>query len=445
MTGGQRVYVLGRRTTRAVPELRSFLDRNRVQHTWVDVDSDPLVRLLGSPERLQGLCLPTVLCPDGAWVEGPAAYHERFATPPAHIAEDEAYLEAARWRGRLAEKLGLTTRPSRDLYDLLVLGGGPAGLTAAVYAASEGLRTVVVERHAPGGQAGTSARIENYLGFPNGVSGAELAGAAHEQALRFGAEILVGVEVLRAEGPTGGPSRIDLTNGSAFDTRAGLIATGVHYRRLDAPGVEELLGAGVHYGAAPNDALPYSGRDVLVVGAANSAGQAALHLAEHARKVTILARGDSLARSMSRYLISRIETAGNVDVRLRTEVERAEGNGRLEELVLRDRSTGESATVRADGLFVLIGGDPLTGGVEGWLRRDGRGFLVTGTDLLDGDTGRLRWPLERAPMILESSQPGIFVAGDVRHGSSKRVASAVGEGAMAVQLVHRYLAAPHEG
>jgi thioredoxin reductase (NADPH) len=434
------VYVLGRRTTRAVPELRSFLDRNRVEYTWVDVDSDPLVRLLGSHEQLDRLRLPTVLCPDGSWVEGPEVYDERFATPPPHVAEDDAYLAAARWRGLLAEKLGLTTRPSRDLYDLFVLGAGPAGLTAAVYAASEGLATIVVERHAPGGQAGTSARIENYLGFPNGVSGAELAAAAHEQALRFGAEILVGVEVLSGERRPDPPRRIELTNGSAFDTRAGLIATGVHYRRLDAPSVEERLGAGVHYGAAPDDALAYSGRDVVVVGAANSGGQAALHLAERARRVTIVCRGDSLARRMSRYLISRIEAADNIDVRLQTEVRRADGDGRLEQLVLRDRSTGDSTIVQADGLFVLIGGEPLTSGVEGWLQRDEHGFLVTGPDALEGDAGRLRWPLERAPMILESSEPGVFVAGDVRHGSSKRVASAVGEGAMAVLLVHRYVA-----
>jgi thioredoxin reductase (NADPH) len=425
MAGAGKVYVLGRPTTRAVPELRSFLDRNRVDYTWVDVDSDPLVRLLGSPEQLERLRLPTVLCPDGGWVEGPETYDERFATPPPHIAEDAAYLEAARWRGRLAEKLGLATKPSRDLYDLFVLGAGPAGLTAAVYAASEGLHTLVVERHAPGGQAGTSARIENYLGFPNGVSGAELAAAAHEQALRFGAEILVGVEVVRGGRRRGEPHRLELMNGSAFETRAGLIATGVHYRRLDAPGVEERLGAGVHYGASPNDALAYDGRDVAVVGAANSAGQAALHLAGHARTVTILARGDSLARSMSSYLISRIDAAANIDVRLRTELERADGDGHLEQLVLRDRS-GESTTLRADGLFVLIGGEPLTGGVEGWLRRDEHGFLVTGPDMRAGDPAGPRWPLERAPMILEASEPGIFVAGDVRHGSSKRVASAVG-------------------
>jgi thioredoxin reductase (NADPH) len=442
MTVSSSIYVLGRPTTRAVPELRRFLDRNGVAYTWVDVDDDPLVRLLGSPEQLQRLRLPTVLFPDGTRVEGPETDLEPFAPPAAHIATDTVCLEGARWRGGLAEKLRLRTRPSLDRYDVLVAGAGPAGLTAAVYAASEGLRTLVLERLAPGGQASTSARIENYLGFPNGLSGAELAAAAHEQALRFGAEILVGVEVLRGEPRLGEPARIELTNGCAFEVHAGIVATGVHYRRLEVEGVEERIGAGVHYGSAPNESAAYAGRDVVVVGAANSAGQAALHLAEHARKVTLVARGDSLLRGMSRYLVERIDAAANVDVRLQTRVECVLGDGRLEQVVLADRSTAERTTVRADGLFVLIGGEPLTGGYEGWLRRDERGFLVTGQDLLDGDASRSWWPLERAPMPLESSQPGMFVAGDVRHGSVKRVASAVGEGAMAVQLVHRFLATP---
>jgi thioredoxin reductase (NADPH) len=298
----------------------------------------------------------------------------------------------------------------------------------------------VAERHAPGGQAGTSARIENYLGFPNGLSGDELASAAHEQALRFGAEILVGVEVVRGELQPDGSARIELTSGCGIETRTGVVATGVHYRRLEAAGVEERIGAGVHYGSAPNEAAAYAGRDVAVVGGANSAGQAVLHLAERARRVTLLVRGDSLERGMSRYLVARIQACGTVDVRLRTEVERADGDGRLEELVLRDRSTGVTETLRAEGLFVLIGGEPLTAGVEGWLRRDERGFLMTGPDLLREDGDRVWWPLQRPPMLLESSEPGIFVAGDVRHGSVKRVASAVGEGAMAVQLVHRFLA-----
>jgi thioredoxin reductase (NADPH) len=434
------VYVLSRPTTRAAPELRAFLDRNGVAHTWVDVDEDALVRLLGSPRRIARLRLPTVLCADGTVIEGPEAYHEPFATPPPHIAADDAYLAGARWRARLAEQLGLATRPAHDVYDLFVLGGGPAGLTAAVYASSEGLRTLVAERHAPGGQAGTSVRIENYLGFPDGLSGTELAEAAHRQALRFGAEILVGVEVVRAEARPDGMDLIEFTNGSMIETRAGLVATGVHYRRLTSPGVEELLGVGVHYGASPNEAMAYAGLDVVVVGAANSAAQAALHLAEHAKTVTLLARRSSLEQSMSKYLIARIQACANIVVRLATEVVSAAGDGRLEEIVVDDGGKGERHTIRANGLFVLIGGEPLTGGVEGWLRRDDRGFLLTGPDLLADDAaGRAWWTLDRAPLLLESSEPGIFVAGDVRHGSVKRVASAVGEGAMAVQLVHRFL------
>jgi thioredoxin reductase (NADPH) len=439
MAGPGGVYVLGRPTTRAVPELRRFLDLNGVAYKWVDVDEDPLVRLLDSPWRLRELRFPVVLFRDGTLIEGPEAHHEPFALPSGHIAADPAYLEGARWRGRLAEQLGLATRPALDQYDLLIAGAGPAGLTAAVYAASEGLRTVVVERLAPGGQAGTSSRIENYLGFPDGLSGAELAAAAHEQALRFGAEIVVGVEVLRGEPRPGAPARIELSNGSDFGTLAGLVSTGVHYRRLDVPGVAERIGAGIHYGIAPSEAAAYADCDVVVVGAANSAGQAAVHLAEHARKVTVVARGAVVGDGMSRYLVERIEAAANIDVRLQSEVESALGDGRLEQLVLVDRAGGVRSTIPADGLFVLIGGEPLTGGYEGWLRRDERGFLVTGPDLFDGSSGRDWWPLERAPLPLESSQPGMFVAGDVRHGSVKRVASAVGEGAMAVQLVHRYL------
>jgi thioredoxin reductase (NADPH) len=440
MARSRAVYVLGRPTGKAVPELRSLLERNRVAYTWIDVDDDALVRLLGGQERIEALRLPVVLCADGTAIEGPEAYHEPLAAPPPHIAADVAYLTGARWRAEVAERLGLATRPAHDVYDLFVLGAGPAGLTAAVYAASEGLRTVVVERHAPGGQAGTSGRIENYPGFADGVSGGELADAAHRQALRFGAEILVGVEVLRGEPRTGGAARIDLANGSTIEIRTGLIATGVHYRRLQAPGVEHLLGVGVHYGASPNDAVAHAGLDVAVVGAANSAGQAALQLAEHARRVTLLVRGESLTRSMARYLVTRLEECANVDVCLSTEVESAGGDGRLEELVLRGPGRSERSTLRVDGLFVLIGGEPLTGGVEGWLRRDERGFLVTGADLLAEIAAEPGWPLERAPMPLESSEPGVFVAGDVRHGSVKRVASAVGEGAMAVQLVHRFLA-----
>ena len=418
-------------------ELRGFLDGNGVAYRWFDVASDPLVGLLGSPEALGRLHLPAVLV-GGEVLEAPDSYAEAFATPPAHIGADERYLEAARWRCRLAEQLGLQTRPTLDRYDLAVVGAGPAGLTAAVYAASEGLRTVVLERHVPGGQAGTSFRIENYLGFPAGISGTDLARAAYEQALRFGAEILVGVELTGGQPRPPGLFAVELTSGAVVESRSMIVATGVHYVRLDAPGVEERLGAGVYYGVAPEDAAFHGEGDVFVVGGANSAGQAALHLADHAARVTLVVRGDSLASKMSRYLVDRLEQAPNVTVLTRTDVVRAEGYGRLERLVLSQRD-GDRTTVAADALFILIGGEPLTGGFEGWLRLDEGGFLVTGSDVRKGDGRAGTWPLERDPFLLESCVPGVFAAGDVRRDSTKRVASAVGDGAMAVQLVHQFL------
>jgi thioredoxin reductase (NADPH) len=431
------VYVLGRRGTLGVPELRSFLARNGVAHEWIDADGRRGTQL-GAGSGSKRLRLPAVLLGDGTLIEPPLNLRELYGTPPAHIAADESYLDAARWRARLADALHLATRPSLDVYDLMVLGAGPAGLTAAVYAASEGLRTVVVERHAPGGQAGTATRIENYPGFADGISGADLARATHRQASRFGAEILVGVEVLSHSAGPDGVHGFELTSGASFLTRTAIIATGVHYRTLAAPGIEELTGTGVHYGSVPHEAALYRGRDVAIVGGANSAGQAALHFAEYARSVTLVARCESLRQTMSSYLVDRIERAPNVTVRIRTEVVRAEGAGRLERLVVADRAREEELAVPADVLFILIGGVPLTGGVEGWLAREEHGFLLTGPDVLADDSGR-SWQLAREPLYLESSEPGIFVAGDVRQGSIKRVASAVGEGAMAVQLVHRHL------
>jgi thioredoxin reductase (NADPH) len=420
-------------------ELRSFLDGNGVLYRWIDVDADPLVGLLGSPEALDRLRLPALLL-DGELLEAPESYAEAFATPPAHIGADERYLGAAGWRCRLAERLGLQTKPARSRYDLAVIGGGPAGLTAAVYAASEGLQTVVLERHVPGGQAGTSFRIENYLGFPGGISGFELARAAYEQALGFGAEILVGVELTGGQPRPPGLFAFELTSGAVIETRSAIIATGVHYVRVDAPDVEERLGAGVYYGVASNEAVFHRDGNVFVVGGSNSAGQAALHLAGYARKVTLVVRGESLASRMSRYLVDRLERTPNVAVRTQTEVVGAEGDGRLERLVLSERGSGDQTTVAADALFILIGGKPLTAGFEGWLRLDARGYLVTGPDVLESDGQSSPWPLERDPFLLESSVPGVFVAGDVRRNSTKRVASAVGEGAMAVQLVHQFLA-----
>ncbi|MDQ3874950.1 MAG: FAD-dependent oxidoreductase [Actinomycetota bacterium] len=431
-------WVIARPTSPGATELREFLARNGAAYRWLDPDSDPLVDLLGGRRELERR-LPLVVPADGALIEPPPQYQE-----PRDGLDDQGvqrYIETARWRARVAAAFGFATVPARELYDVLIIGAGAAGLTAAVSAASEGLTTLVVERMAPGGQAGTSARIENYPGFPDGISGEALAEGAYAQALRFGAEVLVGVEPLRVTPKyETEPAVIELTSEAAFRARASVLATGVAYRRLGAPGVEELIGAGVHYGSAPAEALRYRGRQVAIVGGANSAGQAALHLADYAERVTLICRSSSLEAGMSRYLVDRVAETRNIDVRVNSEVVRARGSDRLDALDIRDSRTGE-CTLAADGLFVLIGGRPLTAGVAGWLRRDEHGFLMTGRDLFEDDD-RNWWPLERDPYPLEASHPGVFVAGDVRHGSSKRVASAVGEGAMATQLIHRYFADP---
>jgi len=343
-------------------------------------------------------------------------------------------------RSLLAERVGLHARPRKSSYDLVIVGAGPAGLPAAVYAASEGLDTLVIERHAPGGQAGTSARIENFPGFPTGISGRELAEAAYEQALRFGAEIVVGSDVVSARSEEDGALALSLVNGAQIRARAGIGASGAQYRRLDAPGVEELRGVGVYYGAAPHEAAFHRGGNVFVVGGANSAGQAALQLAGYAASVTIVIRGSSLGARMSQYLVDRLEAHPRITVRPRSRIVRALGDGRLERLVIADDTQGEEIETTADALFILIGGSPVSERVAGWLRHDEHGFLLTGQDVLGDGGGGAPWPLDRDPYPLEASQPGVFIAGDARHGSVKRIASAVGEGAMAVQLVHRYLA-----
>jgi thioredoxin reductase (NADPH) len=428
-------YLVTRHGSPATPELLDLARRNEVPYVLVDADRDPLVGLLGAG-ALDGLRLPVVLGADGSRIEAPERYQEaRTSLDPGQV---DAYLETARWRARVAGALGLRTRPARERYDLAVVGAGPAGLTAALYAASEGLSTVVIERTAPGGQAGTSSRIENFPGFPEGVAGRELAGSAHAQARRFGAEILVGVDLEAALPSDSGGFAIRLVNGASFEARTGVVATGVQWRRLDAPGVEELRGAGVAYGAAQGDAAGVAGRRVAVVGGANSAGQAALHLAEHASSVTMVVRADGLGRAMSRYLIERVERHPRIAVLTESRVAEALGSPRLRELVVADAAGGRRR-LAADALFVMIGGEPLTGGVRTWLRRDERGYLMTGPDLMRGPEPDRWWPLERPPLFLESSQPGVFVAGDVRHGSIKRVASAVGEGAMATALIHEYL------
>jgi thioredoxin reductase (NADPH) len=422
------VYVVGYRGSPHVQEYRDFLGRSGVPYEWVDVEHDPLARFLGAPDDVRGVRLPLFLFPDGSRLE---PFDDR----------DES-LAFNRTRAELAARVGMHTRPALDLYDVLIVGAGPAGLTAALTAASEGLRTVVVERHIPGGQAGTSARIENYPGFAAGISGKELADAAYAQAVKFGAEFVVGVDLDHFDFE-GKALSLRLVNGAVLSTRAGIGATGFTYRRLEAQGVDELVGAGVYYGVSPSDAVYHRGGDVFIVGGANSAGQAALHLAMHARSVTVLIRGESIYAGMSHYLAERCERHPAISVRSRTRVLRASGDNQLETITIVADKTGEESELHADALFVLIGGTPMTPRAAGLLRRDPHGFIVTGPDVLapgaDPD-GAHAWPLERAPYYLESSHPGVFVAGDVRLGSIKRVASAVGEGAMAVQFAHRYLA-----
>ena len=438
--------LFGRLGEPAADAARTFLQRNGVPMRWVDVDRDPIAGLL-SAEQLSSVRLPLAVFPDGTRLEGPEEWVGRRAptlsegeprdAAPAESPIRRRYRASRRWQAALAAGAGLATVPEHDVYDVVISGAGPAGLTAAVYAASEGLRTLVTEWDAPGGQAGTSSRIENYPGFPNGVGGAELAAGAHEQARRFGAEILVGAGTMSAQPADDGSVEILLASGSTVRARSTIIAGGVVYRRLEAPGVEELIGRGVFYGSAPGEAPMYRGRRVVIVGGANSAGQAAIHLSDAGAEVALLCRGERLDRSMSRYLVERIEPDPRITVHVGTEVSEARGERWLRELVV----TGPDgpSTIEADALYVLIGGAPLTLAVREWLRCDRNGYIIAGPDLMQNG-GLDDWPVAREPMFLETSHPGVFVAGDIRHGSVKRVASAVGDGAMAVSLVHRHLA-----
>lgn len=394
-------------------DVKMFLARNHIPYRWLDLERDDEARRLVSLAGLdEPADLPLVLLPD--------------AEPLRHPTSVE-----------LAEALGLRTRAQQPLYDLCIVGGGPAGLAAAVYAASEGLRTVIVERDAPGGQAAQSAAIENYLGFPKGVSGADLTHRAVAQAARFGAETVLAREVegLEQRGPV---HAVRLADGGEVESRAVLIATGVSYRRLNAEGVDRLGSRGVYYGASASEAAQTVDQVVHVVGAANSAGQAVLNFARVARKVVMLVRGSGLTASMSEYLIDRITAADNVEVRFQTEVVAAHGDDHLESVTLVDHATGTEYDEETNWLFVFIGALPRTDWLGDAVVRDAKGFLVTGPDLARAEHPQ-RWPLTRPPYALETSLPGVFAAGDVRLDSMKRVASAVGEGAMSVYLVHRYL------
>jgi thioredoxin reductase (NADPH) len=418
----------------AADSARDFLERNGVELRWIDLDHDPLGAMLPD-EELGDASLPIAIFADGSRLEAPRTYIER--TAGLDFATAQQARESRYWHAALARRAGLPTHPKHELYDVLILGAGPAGLTAAVYAASEGLRALVAEIHVPGGQAGTSSRIENYPGFPDGISGGELAARTYLQARRLGAEFLIGAGGLSADQGPDGVFEVELASRVAVRARSLILAFGVNYRRLEAPGVDALVGRGVHYGAAPGEAPAYRDRRVIVVGAANSAGQAAINLADHAAEVTVLVRGDSLQRKMSRYLVDQIAERTRISVLTETTVSAARGREALEEVVLRGPS-GET-TVPADGMFVFIGAAPLTAPIQDWARLDDRGYVLTGRDLLSGH-GRSGWQLDRDPFHLETSRPGVFAAGDLRHGSIKRVASAVGEGAMAASLIHSYLA-----
>ncbi|HEV8445317.1 MAG TPA: FAD-dependent oxidoreductase [Gemmatimonadaceae bacterium] len=393
--------------------LKDFLSGNGVPYQWIDLDSDPAMRALveAMPDGLQKL--PVVLFPDGTTMVQP--------TP----------LE-------VAERLGMQTHAKSKQYDFIVIGGGPAGLAASVYAGSEGLRTILVERYATGGQAGTSSQIENYLGFPSGVSGADLARRATTQAKRFGVEVVTAQDVASIERRD--PYRVvKLSDGSEVQAKAILISSGMEVRRLDVPGIEGLVGTGVFYGAALTEAATYRDRDVYVVGGANSAGQGAMFFSRYARRVTMLVRGESLTSSMSQYLIDRIADTKNVEVLTRSVITSVRGTGKLESVTISDLAAGTSREVPADALFIFIGTSPRTDMVAGLVERDAQGFILTGRDLMVDGHPPQGWPLTRDPFLFETSVPGVFAAGDARRGSGKRVAAAVGEGSATVSMVHEYL------
>ncbi|MDP8958554.1 MAG: FAD-dependent oxidoreductase [Actinomycetota bacterium] len=406
----QGIRVVGHRWSRPSHQVKEFLARNQIPYQSVDVESDEEAAHLLKLSSADAARLPVVVFEDGSYMVQPSNME-------------------------LAERIGLKVHAALPFYDLVIVGAGPAGLAAAVYGASEGLKTLLIEREAPGGQAGQSARIENYLGFPVGLSGADLSRRAVAQARRFGAEILIPLEAAGAR--RNDPYRIiTMSDGSEVSCHALLVTTGVSYRRLAVPGADELTGAGVYYGASRVEAMTHRGEDAFIVGGGNSAGQAAMYLSGFARSVTLLVRS-ALQESMSQYLIDELEATDNIWVRTRTGVTELKGSDRLEAITLQDLDEGGTEAVAADALFIFIGQMPHTEWVAEVVERDPQGFILSGSDLGTPPPG---WSLERSPFPMEASVPGIFVAGDVRHGSIKRIASATGEGAMAVRFVHEHLA-----
>jgi thioredoxin reductase (NADPH) len=411
------IRVLGTRWSSRSYEIREFMARNQVPYQWIDAEvasTDPEVRQLIASLGPEAESLPLILFPDG----------QRIAEPSQQT---------------IADKLGLRTHAQTNFYDLAIIGGGPAGLAAAVYGASEGLRTVMIEREAPGGQAGLSSRIENYLGFPSGLTGSDLARRAVAQARRFDVEILSPQEAVgvRVDGPY---RYVKLADGFEISCHALLLAMGVQWRSLNIPGIERFQGAGVYYGGGTSEALSCKGETVYIVGGANSAGQAAMHFSKFAGKVIMLVRGESLASTMSHYLIEQIEKTPNIDVWLQTNVVEVHGDARLEAITICRGSSPQPEKISASSLFIFIGAQPRTEWLGDLIDRDDRGFVLSGPDLLRDGKRPTSWTLDRDPGLLETSVPGIFAVGDVRHGSVKRVASGVGEGAVVVQFMHQYLA-----
>ncbi|MGF1479626.1 MAG: FAD-dependent oxidoreductase [Cyanophyceae cyanobacterium] len=409
----ERIQVIGSRWLPTTHQIKDFLASYHVPYVWRDLEKDRDARQLMEQANQDFTQLPLILFPDGSQLAAPSTWE-------------------------LAEKIGLKTRAQMPFYDLIIIGGGPAGLAAAVSGASEGLKTALIEKQAPGGQAGTSSRIENYLGFPAGLSGGDLARRAMAQAYKFGTEIIAPQEVTQLS-VNSHYKHVTLADGTELGCHTLIVATGVSYTRLNVPGIRELTGAGIYYGAATTEAIACRDEEVYIVGGANSAGQAALCLSHYARSVTILLRGETLAAKMSRYLIDRIQAAPNIWVKPFTKVIEARGSERLESLTLADTQTEATTTIKANALFVFIGAKPNTNWLQGIIECDRDGYIVTGNELIESGRPKSFWSLKRDPFLFETCVPGIFAIGDVRCNSIKRVASAVGEGSVAVQLVHQYL------